>query len=63
MQNTIRGVSKPRSARKRRNETVSDARAAARPKRRDLSDIAGTWKNDKGFDSALAAQDEAFGTC
>jgi hypothetical protein len=24
---------------------------------RDLSDIAGTWRNDPAFDSALAAQD------
>jgi hypothetical protein len=26
-------------------------------KRRDLSDIAGTWKADKAFESALAEQD------
>ena len=26
-------------------------------KRRDLSDIAGTWKPDKAFDAALADQD------
>jgi hypothetical protein len=26
-------------------------------KRRDLSDIAGTWKADKNFDAALADQD------
>jgi hypothetical protein len=27
-------------------------------KRRDLGDIAGTWKPDKGVDAALAAQDQ-----
>jgi len=27
-------------------------------KHRDLSDIAGTWKADKAFDDALAAQDQ-----
>jgi plasmid stability protein len=26
-------------------------------RQRDLSDIAGTWRKDHGFDSALAAQD------
>jgi hypothetical protein len=26
-------------------------------RQRDLSDIAGTWRNDPAFDSALAAQD------
>jgi hypothetical protein len=26
-------------------------------KRRDLSDVAGTWKPDRAFDAALAAQD------
>jgi hypothetical protein len=28
-----------------------------RSRRRDLSDIAGTWRNDRAFDRALAAQD------
>jgi hypothetical protein len=28
-----------------------------RSKQRDLSDIAGAWRNDLAFDSALAAQD------
>lgn len=28
-----------------------------RSRRRDLSDIAGTWRKDAAFDSALAAQD------
>lgn len=27
-------------------------------KHRDLKDIAGTWKADKAFDAALAAQDQ-----
>jgi hypothetical protein len=31
--------------------------AGARRKRRDLGDIAGTWKADKAVESALAAQD------
>ena len=31
--------------------------AGAPRKRRDLSDIAGTWKADKALESALAAQD------
>jgi hypothetical protein len=28
-----------------------------RSRHRDLGDIAGTWRNDPAFDSALAAQD------
>lgn len=28
-----------------------------RSRQRDLGDIAGTWRNDPAFDSALAAQD------
>jgi hypothetical protein len=28
-----------------------------RPRQRDLGDIAGTWRNDVAFDSALAWQD------
>ena len=31
--------------------------AGAPRKRRDLGDIAGTWKTDKALESALAAQD------
>jgi hypothetical protein len=30
----------------------------ARRKRRDLADVAGTWKTDKAVDAALAAQDQ-----
>ena len=46
------------------NEGVADALAAgagvtaAPRKRRDLGDVAGTWKTDKAVESALAAQDE-----
>jgi hypothetical protein len=45
------------------NEAVVDTLAAGAGikgeprKRRDLSDIAGTWKPDKAFESALAEQD------
>lgn len=45
------------------NEVAIDALARGagvsgeRVKRRDLSDIAGTWRKDAVFDSALAAQD------
>lgn len=45
------------------NEVAIDALARGagvsgeRVKRRDLSDIAGTWRKDPTFDSALAAQD------
>jgi hypothetical protein len=31
--------------------------AGDRNRQRDLGDIAGTWRNDPTFDSALAAQD------
>lgn len=31
--------------------------AGGRRKRRDLGDIAGTWKTDKAVEAALAAQD------
>jgi hypothetical protein len=31
--------------------------AGERDRRRDLGDIAGTWRKDPAFDSALAAQD------
>jgi hypothetical protein len=72
MQYTIRRVPKPvddaireraRSTGKSLNEAVVDVLAdgagvkGAPRKRRDLSDIAGTWNADKGFESALAAQD------
>src|SRR5262249_42484194 len=36
---------------------VSSGMAGHLRKRRDLSDIAGTWKADKAVESALAAQD------
>lgn len=73
MQYTIRGIpealdsalrERARSAQKSLNEAAIDALAEGtglkehRRKRRDLSDIAGTWKSDKAFESALAAQDE-----
>jgi hypothetical protein len=32
--------------------------AGAPRKRRDLGDIAGTWKADKGFEAALVEQDQ-----
>ena len=31
--------------------------AGGRERQRDLADIAGTWRRDPAFDSALAAQD------
>jgi hypothetical protein len=37
---------------------ASGAGVSERPRRqRDLRDIAGTWRNDRAFDRALAAQD------
>jgi predicted HicB family RNase H-like nuclease len=72
MQYTIRGIpaivdhairARARAAGKSLNEAVVDALAegagvAGSPrKRRDLGDIAGTWKADKALESALAAQD------
>ena len=72
MQYTIRGIpaavdtalrESARAAGTSLNETAVDALAegsgmAGRPrKRRDLGDIAGTWKNDRAVDAALAAQD------
>ena len=72
MQYTIRGIpaavdsalrDRARVARKSLNEAAIDALAVgagvagAPRKRRDLSDIAGTWKADKALESALAAQD------
>ena len=71
MQYTIRGIpaavdtalrQRARAAGKSLNETAVDALAqgsgmAGGPrKRRDLSDIAGTWKPDKAVETALAAQ-------
>jgi len=72
MQYTIRGIpaavddalrERARADGKSLNETAVDALAegsgAVRTprKRRDLDDIAGTWKADKALESALAAQD------
>lgn len=72
MQYTIRGVpaavddalrQRARAAGKSLNEAAIDALAegsgvAATPRRRrDLEDIAGTWKADKEVESALADQD------
>jgi hypothetical protein len=72
MQYTIRGIpaivdsalrARARANGKSLNEAAVDALAegsgmAGHPrKRRDLGDIAGTWKTDKAVESALAAQD------
>jgi hypothetical protein len=72
MQYTIRGIpaavddalrERARAAGKSLNEAAIDALAegsgvaAAPRKRRDLDDIAGTWKADKAVESALADQD------
>ncbi len=72
MQYTIRGIpvavdqalrERARAADKSLNEAAIEALAegagvaGAPRKRRDLGDIAGTWKTDKAVDSALAAQD------
>jgi hypothetical protein len=72
MQYTIRGIppaidnalrQRARAAGKSLNEAAVDAltegsgMAGSRQKRRDLRDIAGTWKADKAVDRALAAQD------
>jgi len=73
MRYTIRGIppaldaalrQRARAAGKSLNETVLDALAegvglkGSRKKRRDLSDIVGTWKEDPEFDAALAEQDQ-----
>ncbi len=73
MQYTIRGIppaldaalrERARIAGQSLNETALDALAegagltGAPKKRRDLSDVAGTWKADKAFDAALEAQDQ-----
>jgi len=72
MQYTIRGIppaidhalrERARAAGKSLNEAAVDALAegtgvaGAPQKRRDLGDIAGTWKADTALESALAAQD------
>jgi plasmid stability protein len=72
MQYTIRGIpagvdsalrARARAAGKSLNETAVDALAegsgvtGAPRKRRNLRDIAGTWRADKAVDAALAAQD------
>ncbi len=72
MQYTIRGIpavvdnalrQRARASGKSLNEAAVDAlsegsgMAGAPRKRRDLGDIAGTWKADKAVESALAAQD------
>ena len=72
MQYTIRGIpavvdsairARARASGKSLNEAAVDALAegtgvtGAPQRRRDLSDIAKTWKADKGLESALAAQD------
>jgi hypothetical protein len=72
MQYTIRGIpaavdgalrERARASGKSLNEAAIEAlaegsgAAVAPRKRRDLDDIAGTWKTDKAVESALAAQD------
>lgn len=72
MQYTIRGIpasvdealrARARAAGKSLNEAAVEALAegagmgGTRRRRRDLGDIAGTWKADKAVDEALAAQD------
>ena len=73
MQYTIRGIppavdhalrERARTAGTSLNEAAVEALAEAaglsgsRRKRRDLGDIAGTWKTEKAVDAALAAQDQ-----
>jgi hypothetical protein len=72
MQYTIRGIpravddairDRAKSEGKSLNEAAVEALTegagvtGAVRKRRDLGDIAGTWKRDKSFDDALAEQD------
>jgi hypothetical protein len=71
MQYTIRGVSPAVDAAIRRraratgaslNQVANGALAdgvgvAPDGRKRDLRDVAGTWKRDRAFDAALAAQD------
>ena len=76
MQYTIRNVPERldaalrRSAREQRkslNEVAVEALARGagvveqRRRQRDLTDIAGTWRKDAAFDSAIAAQDTVDG--
>jgi antitoxin FitA-like protein len=73
MQYTIRGIpavvdaalrARARASGVSLNEAAVEALAegagvsGARRKRRDLDDVAGTWKTEKAVDAALAAQDE-----
>jgi hypothetical protein len=73
MQYTIRGIpetldaalrERARAAGKSLNEVTIEALveaagvSSAPRQRRNLDDIAGTWKADKAFDEAIAAQDE-----
>ncbi len=73
MQYTIRGIpptvdvalrKRARAAGKSLNEVAIEALAegagviGAPRKRRNLDDIAGSWKADKAFDEAIAAQDQ-----
>jgi hypothetical protein len=73
MQYTLRGIppevdlalrDRARKEGRSLNETAIDALvegsgvARAPRRRRDLSGVAGTWKADKGVESALAAQDQ-----
>ena len=73
MQYTLRGIppivdvalrERARAAGKSLNEVAIEALAegagvtGAPRKRRNLDDIAGTWKADKAFDEAIAAQDQ-----
>jgi hypothetical protein len=72
MQYTLRGIpsavdhalrERARASGKSLNEAAVDAlteasgATGARRKRRDLADIAGTWKSDKAVAAALADQD------
>ena len=72
MQYTLRNVPHPLDAALRRraqeqgkslNEVAIEALARGagfrkeRDRQRDLGDIAGTWRNDRAFDRAVAAQD------
>jgi len=72
MQYTIRKVPRSldealRRAARERGTSLNDAAiaalargtgiAGALTRQRDLADIAGTWRKDPAFDSALAAQD------
>jgi hypothetical protein len=73
MQYTVRGIptaldaalrERARAAGKSLNDAAIEALAegtgliGAPRKRRDLGDIAGTWKADKAFEAAIAAQDQ-----